>query len=688
MKKSSKLKQIKRHPVVLHAAKLDHPKFAATPSGANGALLIIVQTFAAPPDLCNLHTGVGNTLKCINQLLTEVPEASIAIDEFKKNIESVHSDQSHQNRFDQPAGLAGRRGAYAQWDLITRDLSNMPSQFLLMVGVEFARAFLVELGFSLQLTLKLLPFTVKPTLSLEEQDWLTSQFIERKKVLLTLLQERSKGMAPSTSRFNLQVVTLLMAQSSPLRIEERQAAGRINELGDIELAATFKDLRAAVEADDGGAAKQCVAFCFGLSYEISGGAEIAQEQDGQMVVSINPLDGTTVCDLTRVFALLAKTAPPGCIATSFVLVRPLPQFLADYLYRSCAEDPLISFVDDLSPKSQKRSKTLTVENFAHATLKITIARLIASRGAVFLRAGVARDTAAYCSLSLSLLDASDHHYLIKTRQEIWQGCDNAFKHIGWGPAVQDPDVFGPAFGSKRTPEKRAIEAIVAKKMHGAQINRPGKNYKIESLIRHHNNFIAYVGLMFIMFLGGRNRNVVCYQADIWMQPFGYGVHIDKPAAPNQSRVPLAIPVTLARQIVYLKAHLLALDSRLEAKGLGADHPARVRIALVLAGGKVDLLFAVSAQFIPTPLRKTALINQGQDGVTFDSARHFMPNELPAHGVHFDCIQAWLRHHANGNSISADTKAVVPAVWLSEVAAALDKVALDIGLRPLHGITKG
>jgi hypothetical protein len=319
---------------------------------------------------------------------------------------------------------------------------------------------------------------------------------------------------------------------------------------------------------------------------------------------------------------------------------------------------------------------------------ITAARLVASRGKVFMRAGLQRDTAAYCSLSLSLLDASDHFYLVKSRQEIWQGCDTTFQHIGWGNAVRDPEVDGPTFGNKRTPEKQTVRNLVDKKKHDAETSRPGRKYKLDSLVRHHNVFVTYVALMLFLICGGRNRNIVNFKANAWLQPHGYGVHIDKPATPNQSRVPLAIPVTLAQQMVYLRTHYEVLGRRLKAKGLGDGHPARQRIAEVLSGADVELLFTLSKVCMPAPLQKTAVVDETLDGITVDFARHFIPNELPKYGVHFDYIQAWLRHHANGNSISADTKLVVPAAWLGVVANALDKVALELGLRPVHGISKG
>ncbi len=86
------------------------------------------------------------------------------------------------------------------------------------------------------------------------------------------------------------------------------------------------------------------------------------------------------------------------------------------------------------------------------------------------------------------------------------------------------------------------------------------------------------------------------------------------------------------------------------------------------------------------LLKTDVIRD-ESILSFDFARFFMPKELSELGIPFPYIQGWLRHHANGTSISSVTNSLVPAEWLGCVARGIDKIALNIGLGPIHGAAR-
>jgi hypothetical protein len=302
---------------------------------------------------------------------------------------------------------------------------------------------------------------------------------------------------------------------------------------------------------------------------------------------------------------------------------------------------------------------------------------------VFLSAGVPHDTAAVAALSLALISKSDAHYILKERAQIWAACDATFKSIGWGDAVTDPDTHGPAFGTKKTPEKVEVIKFVAATRRAAEASRRMRRYTLESLIAHHNAFVVYVALMFMLICGARNRNIINFKAEAWMNQRHYGIHIDKIGTTNQSRVALPVPVILAEQVNFLDVHLRVFDERLEKLGIPKDHALRVRIAAVRAGGSIDLLFKIDNSGFPQELLKTDVIPD-ESIFSFDFARFFMPKELSDHGVPFLYIQGWLRHHLNGSSISSVTNSVVPAEWLGCVARGIDKIALDIGLSPIHG----
>ena len=136
-----------------------------------------------------------------------------------------------------------------------------------------------------------------------------------------------------------------------------------------------------------------------------------------------------------------------------------------------------------------------------------------------------------------------------------------------------------------------------------------------------------------------------------------------------------------------RIHLGALDQRLEKLGLKKEHLGRSRIQAILDSEKVNLLFKMNEEAVPHMLATKSLFEGKARSLNRDFSRHLLPDLLGAQGVPFECVQWWLRHHAEGTSASAITSSTVHQVWLSRVATALDRIALDLGLRPLHGIAR-
>jgi hypothetical protein len=244
-----------------------------------------------------------------------------------------------------------------------------------------------------------------------------------------------------------------------------------------------------------------------------------------------------------------------------------------------------------------------------------------------------------------------------------------------------------AVGTKKASTKLAMQQKISAMKRSAETTRPGRNYSLQSLMTHHNKYVAYVAFMMMLFLGGRNRGTVAYKADVWRPTSAYGVHVDKPASPNQSRVQSPIPVCLSVSLSYLYTHYRCLDKRLEKLGQPADSPSRKWIAEILGGEPVNLFFKFDKNGLSTDLKLKEVIRP-EDELSGDAARHFCPIALERAGVNFYAVQAWLKHHASGASINSVTARVPTTIWLSTVARALDEIALELGMTPVHGISKG
>lgn len=130
-----------------------------------------------------------------------------------------------------------------------------------------------------------------------------------------------------------------------------------------------------------------------------------------------------------------------------------------------------------------------------------------------------------------------------------------------------------------------------------------------------------------------------------------------------------------------------LDRRLAKLGFAASHCSRANIRAILKGEKTSLLFTLDEQGIPMDLLTSKIFVGEASDLNRDFGRHLIPGLLADQGIPFELVQCWLRHHVASTAASSLTSTIVQQVWLSRVAAGLDRIALDLGLRPLHGIAK-
>ena len=80
------------------------------------------------------------------------------------------------------------------------------------------------------------------------------------------------GLDAVTTAFNAQVVVTITAQSSSVRVDERRAAGRLNELPAAEFDAIAKNLHAKVKAGDAPALQMVLAYCLASLGAVQAGA--------------------------------------------------------------------------------------------------------------------------------------------------------------------------------------------------------------------------------------------------------------------------------------------------------------------------------------------------------------------------------------------------------------------------------
>jgi hypothetical protein len=677
-------------PVVIEQPRLLHPTLTALPTAAGVALIAVTGILKAPSDQPNLPTVISNVLLCLNAVLARVPHMGSALNHLKRELEAAVKPLARYSGLDQPGGMIGRINAHRAWALLASNLNHAPLSLLEAIGIEFARAYLTNSAFSPGPATdlhRLQAETVDGAISQEKMDWLENYVLSQLNRTQHVFVDRAAGLDARTTCFNAQVVASVTAQKSSMRIEQRQAAGRIMEMTEAELKEVFAALRMKIENGDAHALQAALAYFVGLTWELTLDVPFFSGRQCPSVVWINPADGCVYVDMARMLQGLSKKQADRHVPTNLLLVRPLPTLIADLVQSACAASPGLETVGSLCDDGYKVSRSILPGCDTGSAIRASIARLITSRAGVALRAGLGRDLAAYASLSLSLVSSSDHHYLIKQRAEIWVGCEKISRSLDWGPCVPDPDSEGAAFGSRVTAEMSWMKDLVEELRTVAIQLRPGKRYGINALIQHHNSFARYVALLMTIMVGGRTRKHLDFCASDWREHYSFGQHGDKLVGPTSGLTPLPISATSSSQIRLWRSHLRALDQRMEKLAFPDEHATRVWIGKILVGEKVDLLFTLSTEALPGKFATATLFQGEGKSMNWDFARHALPGALSAEGVPFEYTQSWLRHHVDGIAASSITSGTVQQVWLSRVATALDQVALSLGLRPIHGIAK-
>ena len=676
-------------PVVLEQAQLLNPALTNLPTLAGSALLNVIDIFNAPPDQPNLGRVMSNVLLCLDAFTARQPEMSGPVAELMEGVIQSTQALEHEPLLDQPAAMIGRTSSFPEWTFISSNLEGVPAELLEVAGVELAQAYLAQSNFSANLASNLLSIAKRAAdneLPFQDFEWLNKAILRHLERARHIFSDRARAVDATTASFNARVTASLIAQSSSLRVAERQTSGRAREMTADEVQAVALDLRQRVEQGDSDALLTCLARCIGLPYELCLHVPLVSAEKSVSVVWIHPVQGCIYFDLGRIFSALAKTHSDQHVQTTLLLVIPIPQFIAKALHQCCSTRPGLEKLQSLST-NRKNARSLVGKVFNEAAIKATIARFIASRGGDALRAGIPRDLAAYVTVSLSLVSKSDHHYLVKSRSQIWEASNQLCRHLGWGDAVADPVEHGPAFGSRLTPEAAWAKRVMELAAEAAITSRPGKRCGLASLIRHHNAFASYVALLMHTLLGGRNGKIFSFCASQWTASNSFGQHGDKLVGPTKGLTPLPLPTALTLQVWLWLVHLAVLERRLKKLGFDESHPTFSLISQVTTGKEVPLLFMLDDAGLPRTIIKPDVFCGEASNLSGDFARHLMPGLLEKQGVPFEYIEAWLRHHVEGIAMSSATSAVVQQVWLSAVAAALDRIALDLHLQPIHGIAK-
>ena len=660
-----------------------HLDFLIPTGGRNSHVLTnLITALVAPADLQGIDSVARNALSCA-QAFTGVSDTnSPGIWEFIQALSGVVQVFAQQDMAKQPMAAAGRATRFPQWALFLGVSDCWSETEKAGIGAELARALLLQQ-----------PFSGATAREFLRRNRTYQSEITSEKFALQLIRKASEVMdaAISTSSRELRTNSLILAcissQLNPLRIKQRQTAGSTGELTEYELDLAGKQLKENALSGCLVSLQIICAYCIGLVWDVALEVPFLAFVKGEWVAHIDVATGLTKVDLTPCFTNMAQSQP-GHVPSSPVLVRPLPQFAAELLRGIVAKNPHAMCLRQLNNTDIHSTSLIPgVSNDLH---RLTIAKVVATRGTHAMRCGLDRATATYVTADFTKNGKSKNYYTTFSPAEIWVGSTLVYNRLNWGQPVSMETGHMLHMGSRATPTEETIKSIDQTLQANVFNNKAGKKYTLASINAHTNAFSLLCAHRTALYSLGRAATDYGFFADEVTMGRPFDILADKNVGPHGGRTPIPVPSCKSTQIQFWLAHLEIYDARLSKLGVPASSPVRTRIRGILSGEKVRLFFLVTERGEVKDVGSADISNALPEGlrIKFDFGRHYFQNKLREPKVPQNWIDAAARHHVDATSVSYVTANVRQIQWLSEVATHIDNISISLGLYPVVGLGKG
>lgn len=654
------------------------------------AVFSVCSILDAPPDRPLLPEVVQISARSLSLFLEELKMSAPQILEFAKNLQQATENMSRTSGLDQHMAMHGRASKFKNWSMMSK-LVDCPSHYLsCSIGAELAISATLGRHFRSSIAQRQLAI-------IQEFEYGNPKKAEEEaqKLFLRLRSEAVRTVANATDHSSRQelltserIVVSLATQLDPHQIVQRQAAGTIKALTKLEVKEASTALFVQLTEGNLLALQIVVAFSIGLPWEVALDVPFAHQVHTDWVAQLDIATGHSKVDLQQALPGLAK-GKSGHEKASQILVRPLAEIAATALHKVCASNPSARCLRDLNPDLNISSKSLIPGTNPNAAIGISIARFIASRGSIALAAGLDRAVAAYTTCDLSLIGKSKNHYLTIAAEEIWEGSAAIYQELAWGIPVGQDVSYGLAVGSLVTPTVETVHKVDQYFIQQATKAKAGKRYTSSSVINHTNAYGRFCAHRTAFFLSARGSAEYRFLACDLYAGAAFGTLLDKAVGPDHGKTPLPMPVAFQQQINLWIAHLRAVDKRLEKLGWAKAHPLRNRIRQIFDRQAVSLYFTFqSDRVIDLGANDLLSLRPNSYELNLDAYRHFVPNALRQLGLPSAFVDSSERHHVEGSSLTSATANVSQVYWLTIAAAALDRIALDLGMSPLAGLSKG
>lgn len=662
----------------------------------DAAIRTLTTILPCPPHQPNLVSVAQSAATCITEAIDLAPEFRTLAVPFVEDLQWLVNGIQESGQGDtSEATLLGLATKFPGWCCLAK-LDTSSEQLVsarqllgleLCLGVAARKA--VAPSAIATMNRRLRADTSPSTLQDSKDEQKIPRAIDRLSKLAKALKPclASSQHSPALVELNLLVNSSISASLSSLRGKERKAAGADSALSPHDTNRAIARLLQASKDGDSQALASQLAFCVGLPWHISQPIPFTLgDRPPGALVWIDVRKGLVYVDLGPAFSAIPAQGDRRHIQSTFLLCRPLPLETANQLMEAVAANTSLKTLGDLASPAKAGKSKLNLEGLHHSA---SLARLISAAGPIALDACNRRDLAAFATLSFELINKSDLHYVTIKQHDIWDVCSKLFNVAGLGAPVPCPDdIRRQSVGSNLTPQRQWIEDVFEEAKAAVAGARCGRRYTLSSVVVHHNAYARYVGLMLQIGLGGRNRKTINFTAEMVNSDNDFALVVENKLSKTMGQTPIPMPAVVADQIALWKAHLTALARRLKKLDAKGSDKVAILVGNILLDQNVPLLFTLTANGSPKPLRNEDLLQGQAKNLTGDFGRHLGPDELMALGLPFEDAQDWLRHDTQGVSHHDVFSDHVKYLYLQRTAAALNKMLLQLNICAIPGLCKG
>jgi hypothetical protein len=583
--------------------------------------------------------------------------------------------------------MRGQITRFPVWNCFaSMDLSATPPEVLTLLGAEIFRGFSFGEKFRGRFAAQISDLLVRQIVDDQARALHGMQMLAKK-----LLNEVSRcvGISRQSSHSLLlgaRVKASIAEQIGAPNLNDRKGCGSAREMPYEQACEVARVLKQNALGGDRVSLMIVVAFCCGPTWDTVIDFPFAEYSGDDWVARIDACAGIVQLDLSTLLEL--APARPGHEIASPILVIHLPEFAADILRIAVASNPQVRCPKELFALDERiTSRTVLPGLPKDDSIPATIARFIRSRATVAIKAGVDRAVAAYAKADLAKVGSSTHSYESFELAEIWHGNARTYEAIGWGNPVRMEDPKPVAVGSMATPTAQTVRDIDNSFLEDLKRSPAGRRYTWSSLRAHHNAYSALCAHRAVFFTLARAAAQLEFYADTMHEEFVSCTVVDKRVGPVDGATPLPMPIRLATQIALWKAHLVALQRRLERLRPPNWQQICSRIGAILGAEHVRLFFTMDADGNLREIGSEELFANRGIAIKADGWRHFVTNALRRAGVPFSMRALQMRHHIDGLALGDICSDIPMLLALEQLAHALDLVALNLGMHPVAGLSR-